>query len=137
MKTSFDFDAVNWAEVLAIAVVVAALLFLAVLMLRFFVLAQHARTRASLMEQNRKFLQSEYARLAGESAIYQEELRTLIGEVTGMAKVLKQAVASDEWDPEANLELLNAYDREVTELRRQSMLNLPTSHFGLAASPTA
>lgn len=106
---------INWAQVVATSLIFAILLAVAVLLILIQVQRSHRLSERRVIEANREARRAEYDRVSRENATYQSELRGLIGEVTQMAKVLREAVNSDDWDPEAHLDLLARYDAELAD----------------------
>lgn len=111
-----DWNSVNWAQVCVVVAAFAVLTMLGGAVLVTKIEAMHERAKRELTAQHQAFLRGEYARLAGESTIWQGELRSLIGEVHGMALALKDAMASPEWDPEKHLETLSLLDAGASRM---------------------
>lgn len=112
-----DWNQVNWAQVCAIVIAVFVLMALMVIyvLLRIEVLV--AKARKELADQQQQFLRNDYSRLAGESEMHRQELQALVGEVTSLASVFKEALGREDWNSEEHLALLATLDSQVSQSR--------------------
>lgn len=122
-----DWNSVNWAQVCAIVVLLLVAGFVGGWLLYTRIEVLHERAKRDLAAQHQAFLQGEYARLAGESQIWNTELRGLITEVHGLALALKSVVASEDWNPEEHLDVLATLDARMSSLRVASPPMVPGS----------
>ncbi len=111
-----DWSEVNWAEVFVLSVVFALLLGVVAAFTIVWVQEIIAKSEQKTIEFNQNFLRTEYERLAGESAVYQDELRDLIREVTQMTRVVREAVQSPDWDPDEHMDALALFDARLESL---------------------
>lgn len=86
------FGPVNLSEVLLILAPVALLVVICAVVLWLKVQDMARRTEESLLAFKQQFLQDEYARIASESAVWQQELLDLIREVQKVAGLVKADV---------------------------------------------
>ncbi len=107
---------VNWAEVLVQSIVFVVIAVVVLVLFGMWVQKANSRSEARIVGIQQEFLRSEYARLASESVIYQDELRGLIQEVAQMAKAVRTAVQSPDWDPEEHLDALAVFEERIESL---------------------
>jgi len=65
------------------------------------------------------FLRSEYARMAGESSIMQQEVGAVVAEVRAIAETVSQAVRSGDWDPEQHMRSLDSIEQTASLMKAQ------------------
>lgn len=113
-----QWNRVNWAQVGAIVVLVAIIVAILGAIILLKVRTMHEKARRDLVLAHQNFVRSDYARLAGESEVMHSEFRTLVAEVASLARAVREAVSSDEWDPEVHLGALSRLEDEVAAVHR-------------------
>jgi len=121
-----DLANIDYAPVLLVVVALSLVTVLCAWLILIRIQTLLERNQAHLVSLQQAFLRSEYARMAGESSIMQQEVGAVVAEVRAIAETVSQAVRSGDWDPEHHLRSLDDIEQTASLMKAQLRPPEPT-----------